>query len=344
MRPRQQITLDDGRYEIGPGDFVGEGHFGEVYRAQDTHQNVQVAVKLFQADVEFDQVLLEAQMQTQLSEHARVVSIRNVIVEPPRPFVVMDYFPSGSVHQRLEAGNVTPVEAIRWTRDALAGLAHGHALGIVHRDVKPGNWLLGPNDRVSISDFGVAEDTVRNVTVDDQVYWRHMAPEVPVLGSSPASDVWATGCTLYRLVTGAYPFETFVAARTGGYEAPHHINRQIPMSLTRVIENALKVERDERYADAPTMLAALNGCRVMWSWRQVADPAAIDVWVATTDRYDYRIELRERPRVGLELRALRDTRGGAGLRARRTERPPSLARARQQLRNWLVAVVEGGDL
>src|SRR5207244_460663 len=100
----------------------------------------------------------------------------------------------------------------------------------------------------------------------------------------------------------------------------------------------------ERYADAPTMLAALNRCRVMWSWRQIDDADAIEVWVASTDRADYRIELRDRPRAGLELRALRDNRGGAGFRTVRTERPPSLARARQILRTWLVQVVEGDAL
>jgi eukaryotic-like serine/threonine-protein kinase len=342
VRSRQPLSLDNGRYTVG--GRLGTGNFGEVYLGHDTHQDVSVAIKLFGANVQFDQVMLEAQLQTRLSQHSRVASIRNVRLEPPRPFVVMDYYPAGSVHDRLRQDDVTLVEGIRWTRDALAGLGHAHALGIVHRDVKPSNWLLGPNDRAVISDFGLAEDTVRQVQAGGQIYWPHMAPEVPGAGTSPASDVWATGCTLYRLLTGDYPFQDPGAAARGDFRPPHRINPQIPMSLTRVVERALAVDPALRYASALDMLAAVNACRVTSFWVQVAGGAALEAWSAITDHADYCIELQSRPRIGFELRALRDLRGGAGFRTIRRERFSTVGRARQRLRAWLVELVEQGSL
>jgi serine/threonine protein kinase len=141
------LELDDGRYCAE--QWLGEGNFGEVYAGTDTHQDAPVAIKLFREDVDFDAVMLEAQIQTRLSRNLHVVSMRNVILDPPRPFVVMDYCPAGSVQARLEATGASLVEAIQWTRDALIGLAHAHSLGVLHRDIKPANWLLLANDRVA---------------------------------------------------------------------------------------------------------------------------------------------------------------------------------------------------
>ena len=256
----------------------------------------------------------------------------------------MDLCPAGSVRDRLDAGTVMIVEAVRWTRDGLAGLAHVHALGVIHRDVKPANWLLLDGDRVAVSDFGVAEDTVRQVQVNDQIYRAHMAPEVPASGTSRASDVWATGCTLYRLLTGEYPFEDEAHAARGEFVVPHVRNRQVPMSLTRVVQKALEVLPGERYPDAVSMLAALNRCRVAASWVEVDEPGTLETWVSATPIADYRVELVERPRAGLELTARKDLRGGAGFRRVRRVEPPTVTRARQILRGWLVEVVEGRSL
>lgn len=116
------------------------------------------------------------------------------------------------------------------------------------------------------------------------------------------------------------------------------------MCVTRVIERALMVSPRERYADALSMLAALNACRAAASWTRVDDPETIETWAASAPAADYRVQLIQRPRAGLELTAAKDVRAGAGFRVRRSERPPSLARARQILRGWLLKVVAGRDL
>jgi eukaryotic-like serine/threonine-protein kinase len=335
------LPLGDGRYELHGA--LGAGNFGEVYLGTDTVLDQTVAIKLFQPTVDFDDVALEAQIQGRL-RHVNVVGLRNVVLEPPRPFTVMDYCAAGSVEAQMNAGVIPLTRALGWTKDALAGLAHAHRQEIVHRDIKPGNWLILDNGHAAISDFGIAEDTFRQLRVADHIYWPHMAPELLNGDSSPASDVWAVGCTLYRLLTGVYPFDDVNKAIAGEYDLPHRLNRQVPMSLTRVIEKALALDARDRYATAVDMFGALNACSVACSWTRVADANAIEAWEASTAEAEYRIALIQRPRAGLVVRATKDRRRGAGARQARSEPVPSVARGLRVLRGWLIEVVEGRGL
>jgi hypothetical protein len=334
------LTLGDGRYPLFT--WIGEGNFGEVYAGTDEHLGVPVAVKLFKAEVAFDAVLLEAQVQAGLRNHEHVVAVRNV-VELPRPYVVMDYYPAGSVADCIDAGAVSLIDAVQWTRDGLAGLAHVHANGVIHRDIKPGNWLLTEGGRVAVSDFGLAEDTVRQIRAARGIcYMPHLAPEVEAQGTSAASDLWATGCTLYRLLTGEYPFEDEQAANAGLFVPPHKLNPQVPLSLSRVVAKALETDPQRRYDDAWAMHGDLVNCGIAYSWTEADEPDTLETWLASTPAADYRITLVERPRAGLELVASKDS--GAGFRRVRRDRPPSLKRAGQVRRGWLLDIVLGRGL
>src|SRR4051794_30846917 len=228
--PAQQPLIAN-RYRLA--GHLGNGSFGEVWRGQDVQQDVEVAVKLVAPHVTLDEVLLETQLLTRLRDHERVVTVRNVSIEPPVPFIVMDYLPNGSVEARLEAGQVSLVQAVRWTRNALAGLAHAHAMGVLHRDIKPGNLLLDNEERAVLSDFGIAEDTIRGLLANPALYGFHAAPEL--LQGQPSSvqtDIFAIGCTLYRLLTGEYPFASIDDIRNGVQPVDvDTLNPQIPLSL-----------------------------------------------------------------------------------------------------------------
>ena len=331
------IELEDGRYVLR--ELLGAGNFGEVWRGEDRHQAVEVAVKLLEDPITLDEVLMESRLLARLRDHEHVVTIRNVVIAAPRPFIVMDFMAGGSVGARLSAGTVTLVEAVRWVRHALAGLGHAHSLGVLHRDVKPGNMLLDERDRAVLSDFGIAEDTIQNILLNDLIYTRHAAPELGTTGSSVQTDIWAMGCTLYRLLTGEHAFEGPDDARARPLTDPHQLNIQIPLSVTRVVRSALAVDPAERFASATEMIAALNACGVVNSWSFQGGQDDEEQWTAQVDAGTYSASMSRRARGGFEVVVKLDRgRGARRVFRRRNDRVPG---ARQLLRKALVAVVEG---
>ena len=344
--PGQQPPLIANRYRLV--EHLGNGNFGEVWRGHDTQQDAEVAIKLVGPHVTLDEVLLETQLLTRLRDHDRVVTVRNVSITPPVPFIVMDYLPNGSVEARLDAGNnVSLVEAVRWTRNALAGLAHAHAQprGVLHRDIKPGNLLIDNEGRAVLSDFGIAEDTIRGFLANPAVYGLHAAPEL--LQGQPSSvqtDVFAMGCTLHRLLTGEHPFASIDEIRAGTTPVnAHRLNPQVPLALRNVVLTSLAPDPNDRYSDARRMSEALGGCNIRNSWTRVDDPDAIDAWSAVTADGVYDLRVTERQRAGdYEVRVRLDQ--GAGPRQVLLSRHSSQARALQARRTALVQVVEGQRL
>jgi serine/threonine-protein kinase len=335
----RQITLQNGRYRLRRR--LGVGSFGEVWLGRDIIQATDVAVKLVGPHVTLDEFLLETQLLTRLRSHDRVVTIMNVAIDPAGSFIVMEYLPNGSVEARLETRRVTLVDAIRWTREALDALAHAHELGVLHRDVKPGNFLLDDDERAVLSDFGIAEDTARQLLANSAVYGRHAAPELLNGGaSSQATDIFAMGCTMYRLLTGQYPFQAPHDVLTGPPSDVHLLNPQIPLALTRVVRKALAADSAERYQTAREMLTALTACRVSYSWEELADPAAIAVWrSASTPAGTYEVRIVAGRRGGYDLVARKDR--GSGFRRFASDHFVTVRRARAEMRKLLVEVVEG---
>ncbi|CUG92027.1 protein kinase, putative [Bodo saltans] len=125
----------------------------------------------------------------------------------------MEWVPSGSVQSVLQETHKGLRETIvrRYVREALQGLAYLHSRGIVHRDVKPGNMLLGSDGSVKLTDFGTSRkledggETMQTGTVVGTV--PYLAPECVRGTYSAASDVWAIGCTALHMITGKAPWE-----------------------------------------------------------------------------------------------------------------------------------------
>jgi eukaryotic-like serine/threonine-protein kinase len=339
-QPPGHGTLVDQRYQLV--EHLGNGNFGEVWRGRDIWQDVEVAVKLVAPHVTLDEVLLETQLLTRLREHDRVVTVRNVAIAPPLPYIVMDFLPNGSVEARLQAGSVSLVDAVRWTRNALAGLGHAHSLGVLHRDIKPGNLLIDGEGRAVLSDFGIAEDTIRNLLANPNVYGRHAAPELlQGQGSSIETDIFAIGCTLYRLLTGQYPFASIDDIRN--WVAPtdvHRLNAQIPLSLRNVVRKTLARDPADRYADARRMSEDLGDSGIRNSWTPVVDPATVETWRAETPDGTYELRVTHRARAG-DFNLLVRLDQGAGLRQVFRQQYPTRGRALQARRTLLVRLVEG---
>jgi serine/threonine protein kinase len=302
-------VIHQGRYSLIRE--LGSGSFGEVWLARDNLQGDEVAIKLLGKHVHLDAALLETQIMTRLRHHQHVITIRNVELRPPLPFITMDFEPGGSLGEKMEQGQISMAEALRYTREGLDGLAHAHDEGVIHRDIKPDNLLISAQNRTVLSDFGIAEDTVREFLAVGAVYAPHAAPEL-LAGAdcSRASDIFAMGCTMYRLLTGELPFPDKAATEAGVFTDPHRLNPQIPMAVTRVVQNALAHDPSDRYDDARAMLGALTPLRVARSWTRNDQDGELETWELRGSDGHYVLHLTEKARGGYRVKVTRDKGSG----------------------------------
>jgi hypothetical protein len=206
-----------GRYRLG--DQIGAGAMGVVWRARDERLRRTVAVKqlLLQPGLDERQsgeararAMREARIAARL-QHQNVVIVYDVVEDGGAPWLIMEHVPSRSLAQVLrEAGTLPPYQVADIGAQAAAGLAAAHAVGVIHRDVKPGNVLLGDDGTVKITDFGISravDDAVLTATGLITGTPAYLAPELAKGGEpAPSSDVFALGSTLYAAVQGTPPF------------------------------------------------------------------------------------------------------------------------------------------
>lgn len=207
-----------GRYALT--GVLGRGGMGVVWQATDQVLGRQVAVKevTFPVDVTAEErevlvqrTLREARAAARL-DHPRVTRVYDVVQEGGKPWLVMEHVPSRSLQDIVEEeGPLPPARAARIGLDVLAAVEAAHDAGIVHRDVKPANVLVGTNGRASLTDFGIATTTgdshltSQGALIGSPTY---MAPE-RARGDEPQPpvDLWGLGATLYAAVEGRPPFD-----------------------------------------------------------------------------------------------------------------------------------------
>jgi serine/threonine protein kinase len=205
-----------GRYRLV--EEIGSGGMGRVWLAQDELLGRRVAVKEITAppaSLPDIRTLREARAAARL-DHPNVVRIFDVLWWSRRSWIVMEYVGPRSLHDAVRAkGPLAHREAARVGLLMLAALRAAHAAGVLHRDVKPQNVLLGPGGRVVLTDFGLATDQPE-MTVEPVVGSPYfMAPERLESGrSGPAADLWSLGATLYDATEGRPPFARPTATRT----------------------------------------------------------------------------------------------------------------------------------
>ncbi len=200
---------------------IGRGGMGVVWRATDLLLDQTVALKRVslagvddgQAEVTRQRALREARLAARLRHHRHVVATYDVRVEDGDVWLVLEYLRSRSLAQILrEGGPLDPGRAARIGAQVAGALAAAHALGIEHRDVTPGNVLITEDGTAKLTDFGIshlAGDTQLTQTGMICGTCAYLAPEVAKTGkSSPASDVFSLGSTLYAAIEGQPPFGT----------------------------------------------------------------------------------------------------------------------------------------
>ncbi|WP_285646900.1 serine/threonine-protein kinase [Lentzea sp. NBRC 102530] len=204
-----------GRYVLL--DQLGAGAMGVVWRARDEFLHRDVAVKqLLLNDVEsneFHEAVQRAMREGRIAarlQHPNAIAVYDVVVEDGKPCLVMEYLPSRNLSSILERGPMPAQEAARIGSLAAGALAAAHAAGIVHRDIKPGNVLIGRDGTVKITDFGISRAlgdvavTKTGMLAGTPAY---LAPEL-ARGAEPAppSDVFSLGATIYAMTEGEPPF------------------------------------------------------------------------------------------------------------------------------------------
>jgi eukaryotic-like serine/threonine-protein kinase len=213
-------TVIAGRYRLR--EAIGSGGMGQVWLAADDMLGRNVAVKEVMTPdsgqfATVQQSLREARSAASLN-HPNVVQIHDIL-HTDRPWIVMEYVPSRSLHDVIvRDGPLGPREAARVGLGMLAGLRAAHRAGIIHRDVKPQNVLVGHDGRVVLTDFGLAvsERESRAGRSEALIGSPHyIAPErVRDGASTAATDMWSLGATLYAAVEGRAPYQRETTAGT----------------------------------------------------------------------------------------------------------------------------------
>ncbi|MET9351460.1 serine/threonine-protein kinase [Streptomyces sp. NPDC006617] len=197
---------------------LGHGGMGTVWRAKDETVDREVAVKEprvpdhlpeRERDNAFERMRREARAAARL-DHPAVVDVHDVAVVDDQPWIVMELVRGRSLGDALQEGTLGAREAARIGLEVLGALEAAHAAGVLHRDVKPDNVLLGRHDRVVLTDFGIAQIEGETSLTDTGGFVgspEYIAPE-RVLGQrpGPASDLWSLGVVLYAATEGVSPF------------------------------------------------------------------------------------------------------------------------------------------
>ncbi|RVU17885.1 serine/threonine protein kinase [Streptomyces antnestii] len=208
--------LVGGRYRLL--SKLGHGGMGTVWRAKDETVDREVAVKEprvpdhlpeRERSTVFERMRREARAAARL-DHPGVVNVHDVAVEDGQPWIVMEFVQGRTLGDALQEGTLGAREAARIGLEVLGALEAAHAAGILHRDVKPDNVMLGRHDRVVLTDFGIAQIEGETNLTDTGGFVgspEFIAPE-RVLGQrpGPASDLWSLGVVLYAATEGVSPF------------------------------------------------------------------------------------------------------------------------------------------
>jgi len=216
----EQLKVGRSKFNLGPYrviDSIGQGGMGQVFKAEHTMMGRVVAIKVLPRQKStpdaIDSFTREIRAQAQL-DNENLVRAFDAGHDGNVYFLVTEYVPGTDLRKFVRVrGRLTMQEAATIISQAAVGLAHAHSRGLIHRDVKPGNLLVTPTGHTKVSDLGLAgflgdefdKDPRAGKIVGTADY---LAPEQILSPRSvtPASDVYALGCTLYYAVTGKVPF------------------------------------------------------------------------------------------------------------------------------------------
>ena len=268
-----------------------------VYYAIDLMLERPVAIKLLKQDFSLDESFRarfheEAKAVANLS-HPNIVTVHDFGLDDGRLFIVMEYVPGTDLKTLLqERGRCSIEEALNLVVQACAGIGYAHRAGLVHCDVKPHNILVAPDQRVKVTDFGIAR-ALASIYPEEhsEVVWgspQYFSPEQAAGGPpSPASDVYSLGVILYELLTGQLPFNAATPAelarlhREAAPPLPRLLNPGIPLALEQLILKVLSKEPANRYRNADQLGRVLHNLNQQQADVQTSGQARSAVTIPT---------------------------------------------------------------
>ncbi|MFD7078203.1 serine/threonine-protein kinase [Nocardioides sp. NPDC059952] len=242
-----------GRYRLERE--LGRGAMGAVWLATDDILGRSVALKQLIAldGVSDAAVEREAQLAARLV-HPNVVAVFDLVRDDDKPWLVMEYVEGKTLAHMVRDDGPLPIEdAARLIGQIASALRSAHAAGIVHRDVKPANIVVGRADRAKLTDFGIARGVDSQTTQTGQVTGSpaYLAPEIATGGrATPASDMWSLGATLFQALTGEPPYGIGDNALATLYRVVHEDPPRTPLAgrLAPLLEHTMAYDPAERWS------------------------------------------------------------------------------------------------
>ena len=279
--PVHPETRKVGRYEIL--EVIGIGANSRVARAFDPLIARIVAIKLFPSELARGEArnrfVQEARVVGQLS-HPAVIALHDMGIDEPSqtPYLVMEFIQGQPLEKLLEKGSIPCSKACAWAAEVATALAVAHRKGVIHGDVKPANILITEDERIKLTDFGMARlasrDSKDTPLLGSPAYW---CPEQIVGKPQDArSDIFSLGVVMYEMVTGHRPFDADslqgICAKilSSTPLPPSHANPSVPAAFNELIASCLEKDPARRCASAETLAERLHPL----SRRPVAQPQA----------------------------------------------------------------------
>ncbi len=273
----------DGRYRFDA--LLGEGSFARVFKVYDLHRRVYLAAKVLRSDIAHEPMFLERFRREaavlQRLQHPNIVRYYDIVESGDLVFILTDHIAGRTLQAELRRHNgpLTLDEALPTLQPLTAALHFAHEEGVVHRDLKPANILLDENNRLYVTDFGIAKilSDVSTLTMDTTVGTPHfMSPEQILIGEvTVATDIYALGVMLYQIFTGHLPFTGESQGTTGSTAAmrivyehlhlkpvpPTQLNPALSPAVEAVILRCLEKDPSQRYQSVSEIYDDLAAAR-----------------------------------------------------------------------------------